>query len=207
MVPDSSFVYTPGQYITLLIPKKDGSKEGRSYSVASQQDDANITLLVRMVDGGLGSTYVRNLQRGDTVSFVGPSGKFGLSPLSQDALFIATGTGAAPFVPMIDAVLKTGENTATLLLGFRQESDSFFKHMTQLWQKEYPLFTGIEILSRPSDQWHGETGRVTDYLAKHSEIMQDKQLYICGNGDMVKEVITFAQQQGVHHDKIFHEKY
>jgi NAD(P)H-flavin reductase len=207
LVSESPLFYKPGQYITLLIPKEDGSKDGRSYSVASQKDANTISLLVRIIDGGLGSTYIKDLHEGDVVSFVGPSGKFLLSPISQDSLFVATGTGAAPFMPMIDALLKTGNNAVTLLLGFRYEEDSFFKYMTQQWENIYSHFQGIEILSQPSERWQGEKGHVTDYLKRHPAIVLNKQLYICGNGEMVKEVITLAQQQGLLNENIFYEKY
>jgi NAD(P)H-flavin reductase len=205
---DSPLIYTPGQYITLLVPKEDGTKNGRSYSIASRTNDSTITLLVRIVDGGLGSTYVKNLQEGDLLFFVGPSGKFGLSKTPRNALFIATGTGAAPFIPMIDTLLRTGNDaTVTLLLGFRHEEDSFFEYMTHGWKENYPQFQGIEILSRPGSQWQGETGHVTDYIVKHSSLLTDKDLYVCGNRDMVQEVIALANQQGVPDNQIFYEKY
>lgn len=205
--PDTSFCYTPGQYITLLIPKKDGTQEGRSYSIASHIKDSTITLLIRMVEGGLGSTYVHHLQKGDRVSFVGPSGKFGLSTSPRDALFVATGTGIAPFVPMIDTVLLGQQNTVTLLFGVHNEEYSFFEYITQPWKEHSSRFDGIEILSHPRAQWKGETGYVTDYIVKHSSLLIDKDLYVCGNRDMVQEVITLAQQQGVSHNHIFYEKY
>lgn len=206
--PLDSFSFLPGQFVTIQIPTEDGKILGRAYSIASLSTETNIVLLIRIIPNGLGSAYVNNLQQGDEVSFFGPVGRFVLSDLPLDYLFIGTGVGVVPFIPMIDKLLT--ENTKqqiTLLQGFRYEEDIFDKGFFQEWEKKYSNFNCICTVSRPSESWKGKKGRVTDHLLASSELLQNRQIYICGNGGMVQDVTTIALEQGVAKEHVFFEKY
>ncbi len=202
------FTFAPGQYITILVPTLDGKKLGRSYSIASLPGDNRFTLIIKLVPNGLASGYVEKMQAGEVISFVGPIGRFVLSQLPLDFVFVATGTGLAPFIPMIATVLaKQPERKVALLLGFRHEEDMFYHDEIHTWQKDYAAFEPVLALTKPLQTWSGYTGRVTAYLSEHPEFLQNKQLYICGNGSMITDVQTIAVSQGLPKEQIFFEKY
>jgi len=208
---DVSLSWRPGQFITVQIPNSEGRPLGRSYSIASRLDavgSAEIVLLIKLVAAGVGSVYMAGLMAGDVVSFTGPWGKFIVAPTAPEvpAVFVGTGTGVAPFVPMIDEVLAQGRRV-TLLAGFRHEQE-YAEAMIPLaqWQAT-GRFDMHVMISQPSETWNGTRGRVTDYLRAHPEALVGAQLYICGNGSMVQEVREFAAEQGMTADQIFFEKY
>jgi len=89
--------FKAGQYLLLKI--KDQS---RLYSICSPDFIKNyFELVVEMVPGGLGSTYLSNLKIGEVVNFQGPAGLFVLRETNKPKIFLATGTGIAPIRAMI----------------------------------------------------------------------------------------------------------
>ena len=69
----------PGQYIQIEAPGPEGPVH-RAYSISSPAYDKNVVqLVVRLVPGGIASTYLHDLKEGDEVTFTGPYGEFRLS--------------------------------------------------------------------------------------------------------------------------------
>ncbi len=202
---DKPLTYIPGQYIVVRIPNIENNIVGRSYSIASQAGESTLTLLVKLVEQGVGSVYLKSLKMGDEVVFTGPFGKFVLKEENMPAVFIGTGTGVAPFIPMIEERRKRSVTTpTTLLLGFRTEQDIL--ELPGVWEGDSNITSHI-CISQPSDDWTEERGRVTDYLRKNPHILKDSTIYICGNGSMVDEVKTFALEYGVPDAHIVLERY
>ena len=85
-----------GQCFNVGVP---GMSVNREYSMYSSGDAPFLEFLIRIVDEGLVSRSLANLKVGDTVEIDGPYGRFCL-PLETKGkkfLFIASGTGVAPF--------------------------------------------------------------------------------------------------------------
>lgn len=206
--PPQGFTFQPGQYVTLLVPTPDGKKLGRSYSIASPAGRQDIVLTVKIVPDGLGSGYVDAFVPGQQVEFLGPLGRFLLSSLDNPFLFVATGAGIAPFVPMIDSLLaRENSPRITLLLGFRHAEDAFYVERFRHLATQHPNFSFICCLSQPDEAWTGEKGRVTTYLQEHPDLAENAQVYICGNGSMTNEVTEIAASHGAPRERIFFEKY
>ena len=71
----------------------------REYSMYSGAEDPYLDFLIRRVERGVVSAALRNVRVGDEVEIGGPYGEFCLQESVSDRryLFIATGTGIAPF--------------------------------------------------------------------------------------------------------------
>ncbi|MGH7253019.1 MAG: FAD-binding oxidoreductase, partial [Nitrospiraceae bacterium] len=99
--PDISF--KAGQFVSFDVVHPTFNRPvTRPYSIASspQQRDG-ITLLLNLIPGGPGSTYLFSLKEGDDTQFKGPTGAFYLrDDATRDLLFVATGTGIAPIRSM-----------------------------------------------------------------------------------------------------------
>jgi ferredoxin-NADP reductase len=97
----ASFSFTPGQRIQLI-------REGidREYSLVSAPLDDTISLCIRLVKGGKFSSALPNAKEGDAFTFRGPLGYFMFIPSPRRAVFVATGTGIAPFVSMSRSGVK-----------------------------------------------------------------------------------------------------
>src|SRR5262249_14513939 len=129
---DAQLTWRPGQFVSLTCGHgPDGQPVLRSYSLASLPGAGTMRLVLKLVPGGAASEWFRALAPGSPVRFTGPMGFFVLE-LSHpgDLVFVATGTGIAPIVPMIDQALARDEPGRVFLFwGLRQESDLF-------WQEE-----------------------------------------------------------------------
>ncbi len=206
--PSEPFSFKPGQYITILAPTPDGKKMGRSFSIASPLGEKNIILIIKIIPGGLASEYVDHLPAGEEIEYLGPLGRFVLPAEPQDSLFLATGTGIAPFIPMIHQLLTQTEKKVTLYLGFRHEGNVCYMDLLNGWVQQYPRFSFIPTLSQATTpDWSGSVGRVTVHLRAEPGLMRDKHIFICGNGSMVNEIEQIALNAGVPKEKIFYEKY
>ena len=68
---DISFV--PGQHMVIGFP---GEMENREYSIYSGLEDSYLDFLIKEVDGGLVSSRLISLRKGDKLSIQGPYGFF-----------------------------------------------------------------------------------------------------------------------------------
>jgi benzoyl-CoA 2,3-epoxidase subunit A len=104
---DTIFPVLEGQSIGIVPPgtRPDGRPHDvRLYSIASARDGEkrnanNVSLTIKRVPGGIGSSYMCDLKPGDKVQVTGPFGATFLMPNDPNAhiIMICTGTGSAPF--------------------------------------------------------------------------------------------------------------
>jgi len=92
----------PGQYVQVQAPSPDGDVF-RAYSISSPVYEPDVVeLMVRLVPGGIGSTYLHNLNAGDPVNFTGPYGEFYLNEdPSTEIICVGGGCGMAPMKNII----------------------------------------------------------------------------------------------------------
>ena len=99
------FGFVPGQWVSLKQIAPDGEEITRAYSIASPPDGKRFALCLNRVQDGFMSNYLCDLHLGAEISGQGPFGNFILRPPLRDTLFIATGTGIAPYRSMLHWLL------------------------------------------------------------------------------------------------------
>ncbi len=185
--------FTPGQHITLGL---HDDTQLREYSIYSRPQDPFLEVLIKEVDQGLLSTRLHRVKPGDQVRIDGPFGFFVLDDNAPGTrhLFVATGTGIAPFHSMAGAAPGLDYQ---LLHGVR--------HMAETYEREhYPDSRYVACTSR--DRNGDFQGRVTDYLAAHPPD-PGMQVYLCGNCEMIYEVYDQLSTGGFPVDQIRTEVY
>ena len=200
------FRFEAGQYVSLLLPKDESNglrKELRPYSMWNHPDEFEyVVTIVKMVEGGRCTSMLRFLKAGDPVRFVGPLGSFFLRrPLHPHLHFVCTGTGLVPMRAMVKELISSGEihdRDVTLLFGVRSEADLFETSELQRWNDRFPRFHFVPTLSRPTEGWTGARGRVTAHLDAADLPLDDMQLYLCGNGAMIDDVVAMMEARGLH---------
>lgn len=207
---DKPFAFEAGQFISIIIPGAGpkGRDLRRAYSIASAPEARPVELCVKLVEEGPGTNYLYKLKTGDTCKGFAPYGDFTYEPKAgRHAVFIATGTGIAPFRAMVlsDPYKKTPPASAICLLGVRTEDEL-------LYTEEFAGLNGVKwvpTVSQPKGEWKGFKGRVTDYLRGLGEDFpwRETEYYLCGNGAMIKEVQALLAEKGVTKDSIHQEKY
>lgn len=208
--PERSLSFQAGQFISIVIPGAGpkGRDLRRAYSIASSPESSQIELCIKRVENGPGTTYLYQLKEGSSFRGFAPYGDFVFEPkAARHAIFIATGTGIAPFRAMVHSnhFRNAPPLSATFLLGVRTEDEV-------LYLEEFSKAPGIKwvpMVSRPEGKWNGVRGRVTDYLRGLGVDFPwlETDYYLCGNGDMIKEVKSILAERGVEKDSIYQEKY
>lgn len=188
--PDITIV--SGQCFNVGIPDLGINRE---YSMYSSANSKYLEFLIRSVEGGLISSELQKLKPGDLVEVDGAYGEFCLKdPLnkSQDYLFIATGTGIAPFHSFIKTYTKIKYK---ILHGVKSVDECYDSNA-------YEDGAYISCISKPKGS--DEPRRVTDYLSG-TEIAINTQIYVCGNRNMIVDVFDILHSKGVSGDRIITE--
>jgi len=205
------FAFQSGQYVMLVKAAEADEKKPtiRAYSIASSPKNSDtFSVIVNCVEGGRFTPWLFSLKAGDVVPVRGPKVHFVLTDQAdKEFFFIATGTGIGPFRSMIlDLLSRNSIQKITLLWGLRSERDLYLQEELADLSKGHSSFTAITTLSRPAGNWRGKVGRVTAYLANELESVDGKEFYLCGNGDMIKEVKEILGAKGpcdIHYEKYF----
>ena len=135
----------------------------RSYSIASHPASDEIELCVKLLPGGVGSTFFEQVTPETEIRFIGSRGRFVVGDSAEPLYFVATGAGLAPIMGMIADELINKKNTEPieLLFGVRSEEDIFWTDRLDALQKEYSNFHYRLTLSQPRSAWAGLSGRVS----------------------------------------------
>lgn len=204
------FEFKAGQFLILNVADGKEPPASRAYSISSRsgRDGGGFSLCVKLIPGGRGSEFLGALQPGDKVEFQGPNGHFVLdesyTASGKKLIFVATGVGLSPFLGMLEHIFATGlQREIHLIFGTRYEEDLFYTEQFAQWKNEHPNFDFVVTLSKPTENWTGQTGYVTDHL----DALQpgNSEVYICGNGQMVKDVRGIALERGFSKENIHFE--
>jgi benzoate/toluate 1,2-dioxygenase reductase component len=168
------FEYMPGQWIRLLHHAVE-----RDYSLVSSPTDPGLALCIRNVAAGTLSPGLSNAPVGSRFNFNGPRGYFTFRPSDRPAIFVATGTGLAPFVSMA----RSNVTGFTFLHGVQTTSDIYYASEFKSVAKLY--VTCISGTDRSSGDYF--QGRVTDYLRTNLD-PGSYDFYLCGRREMIREV-------------------
>ncbi len=194
-VERKGMTFEPGQHI--LMGRAD-SIHKREYSIYSGINDEKLELLIKEVTDGMVSKNLKKLTPGDYLEIEGPLGFFGLEEEmiknKKKFLFIASGTGIAPFHSMAKSI---PELDYTLLHGVRHTSEAYEKESYD--SEKY-------ILCTTADEEGNFHGRVTDYIKKH-QFDKDTICYFCGNFNMIKDAMDLLSKKGFPSDQLHAEVY
>jgi Na+-transporting NADH:ubiquinone oxidoreductase subunit F len=160
-----------------------------------------VELIVRLVPGGVGSTYLHNLEVGDRVTFTGPFGDFRLSEEPDAAILcVGGGCGMAPIKSIIYSVLhRWPDRECWLFFGCRAARDIFYLGRFEELAEQHPGFHVIYALSdmEPEDEWDGETGFIHLSVDKHLEPDRRSQAFLCGPPPMIEAVTDVLQEKNL----------
>jgi CDP-4-dehydro-6-deoxyglucose reductase len=197
--PDG-FTFAPGQFLMFDVPlvSNPSDIQPRAYSIASHPSEPELRLVVRLKPGGRASEWVEKmLTAGMDVVVKGPMGLFHLhADASKDILFVCTGAGIAPFRPMMrQAIELWPDRRIDLLHGVSVHEDLFWQEEMGAIVAAHPHAHVHYALSRPTEEWSGLRGRVQEVLPTIITDIAHRNIYVCGNPDMTKELKALCLQQ------------
>jgi ferredoxin-NADP reductase len=177
----SGFKFLPGQRLRIIHATGE-----RDYSLASGSDARVLNLCIRLVDQGSLSRFLSTCHLPSKIPIKGPAGYFTFKPSSRQAVFVATGTGIAPFCSMV----RSGINGFYLLHGVRQPAERYYRDLIQPAAKNYiACVSNLDQTSKTLFE-----GRVTDYLAQHMPIGA-YDFYLCGSRGMIRDVTRLVDRR------------
>jgi len=201
------FDFRPGQFVSLS-DEVGGKKVTRAYSLASPPNGNRFELCLNRVKLGSFSPHLFSLEPGEAVPMKGPYGSFTLREPIRDAVFVATGTGVAPFRSMLlDERLWQAGKDYTLILGVRYADAILYREEFEALEKERPNFHFWPVVSRPDASWKGRTGYVQDHVLEAVGGRRDIDVYVCGLKEMVNEVRHLLLEEGFDRRQVIYEKY
>jgi ferredoxin--NADP+ reductase/benzoate/toluate 1,2-dioxygenase reductase subunit len=187
--------FRAGQHILL---GRNNDIQAREYSIYSAEQDEFFEVLIKEVKDGTVSRQLRSVKPGDALNFENPVGYFVLRDEDinkRKFLFIASGTGIAPFHSFVRSYPGLDYK---LLHGIRYATEAYDK---ETYEKKRL------VLCTSRDNKGNYQGRVTDYLKAYPIEDKSTLCYFCGNCEMIHEAYDILLKQGVPPENLFAEVY
>jgi ferredoxin--NADP+ reductase len=212
---EEPFPFIPGQYATLGLMGPEGKLIQRPMSISSPATNlSEYEFFIRLVNGGGLTPLLWELTVGDPINIKGPKGRFMLQDDGRTCFFVATGTGLAPFISMLETLRAHGqERDIVLLHGVSYDYDlAWREQLEELAASTFPLrYAGTVSRPQHSPNWTGLTGRAEAVLSGQLDELQltpeNTTLYLCGNPEMVSAVEEIATERGFPPEQVRKELY
>lgn len=145
---------------------------------------------------GTASNYLCDLQVGSAVKVTGPTGKQMLLPDQEELgeynyVFVATGTGIAPFRGMLIELMQAEiPGDVHLIFGVPYSTDVYYEALFRRYEEKYPNFHFYTAISREEQgsgrgQMYVQDRLAVDWHEIESTLCDSNTLlYICGNAGM-----------------------
>lgn len=191
---ERKFDFIPGQVVAVALNHHD---DPRLYSIASSHKKDSMRILFDVFPQGLLTPSLSMLKQGDELLVSEPFGRF--TPSGKEEWWIATGTGIAPFVSMVESGLDIPKK---LLHGSRTLAHFLFQDIF----KEHLGGNYLRFCTKEKGDGVIE-GRLTNWLKEQVELPKDVNFFLCGNPEMVVEVRDIILSKGVAFENIMAEIY
>jgi benzoate/toluate 1,2-dioxygenase reductase component len=196
-------VFEPGQYVRIT---PAGASFHRSYSMANVPGTDRLQFFVRMVPGGAFSEWLAGAQPGDAVDLSTPHGTFFLRHEDRPRLFVAGGTGVAPFLSMLRSLrAEPGTARTTVLIGARTPQHLFaLDEIRELGERLQGLDLQIAVETDPQPGCHA--GYATDLIPTLG-LDPATRVYLCGPPPMVEAGRRAAEAAGLNRADVLCERF
>ncbi len=213
-------LHVAGQYLALGI-WADGRPLQRPYSTASPPTASDeLEFLIRRVPQGALTPRLWELPAGARLRVGPPKGLLTLDPRhDRTAVFAATGTGLAPIISMLAAVLdgpaEARPPRMIVLHGVAYATELAYRERLERWATIHPRLAYEPVVSRPGDPmnagWSGAVGHLDMALEaawqRHGLEPQRTVAYLCGNPGVIAAATRLLAARGLSPDAIVAERY
>jgi len=215
----------PGQALGVLaegVNEKGRPHKVRLYSTCSptggEEGNGKIyaTTVKRVIDEhwdthelylGVCSNYLCDLQEGNKLNMTGPSGKRFLlpeNPGEYNYIFLATGTGIAPFRGMIIDLMRAGvKSDVVLTFGCPYRTDLLYQSLFEDLEEKHDNFHYLKSISREDPRPDGTKPYVQYSLIDRHDLMmpilskENTLIYVCGLKGMETGIYQILGQLGL----------
>lgn len=180
--PDYAFI--PGQYARFMM---DGYQ--RDYTMVSDPESDTLDFCIAVVEKGRFSTEIMAAEIGTEFQVSRPRGHFVFQSRANPAVFVATGTGVAPFA----AFCRSGVSDALLLHGAVSTDRLVYRDLLAPGLRDY--IPCVRQLDADNSKTTGVyAGRVTDYLQEQLT-PGTYDFYLCGRRSMIRDATAIIDRR------------
>ena len=200
--PSQKIDFVSGQYVDV----RHGELV-RSYSIASSPEEAEMQLLIKNYPFGQMSKYwFEQAKIGDLLRVEGPKGTFVFRDLSQPLIFMATGTGIAPIISILNSLNNKVSAAPQQLIKVywgRRNDTAFF------WEPRYENLCVdlVKVNSQPSSSWGGRVGYVQDNVLQDYVDLSNGEVYACGSINMIEDAKKKFFEVGLKESNFFYDAF
>jgi glycine betaine catabolism B len=203
-------LFDPGMFMMIAGVDETGKRyTSRAFSIGSDPSTPGMEFMIikepRHGDH-IGRSHFVDAKIGDTFLLKGPNGQFRFDPsIDRKVVFLAGGTGLAPFISMLRHIKVTNSRSDVILFYST-------KYPTEIIAKNelnsYVANQGTKLVitvtrPQPGDGWTGQTGHIdNNMLSKYVLDLGERTAYICGPLEFVKAVKDALTALGVSQQKI-----
>lgn len=186
----SSIDFSPGMFAMLTyVDKGTGQKISRAFSIANSPPSQELKFFISMIGGQITSKLAQ-AKIGDEYLISAPYGQFKLDPdFGEKLLFLAGGTGLAPFFSMLKYIIASGKKPdIELIYSVKYPYDIIEQKELEAMVAQLGGRLTVTV-TRPAegDGWTGNKGRVDAALiSKCAPDVKERVSYICGPPLFVK---------------------
>lgn len=203
----AEFAFDPGQYLTFR-QEIDGTELRRTYSICAGLDDGALQVAIKRVEGGAFSTWANeNLQVGDTLDAMPPTGRF-IAELDPHArhhyLAFAAGSGITPILSITRSVLsREPQSRITLVYSNRMVTTIMFREeLEDLKNRFMGRLNVIHILGGDVQDIDLFSGRLTEEKCAQLfeywiDVGSADGAFICGPEGMMQSVARALETAGM----------
>jgi ferredoxin-NADP reductase len=182
--------HAPGQHYLVRLRAPDDYTAQRSYSVASDDDDPMVELLVERLPGGEVSEFLADLAEvGDVLELRGPIGRWFVWDTRTPAFCLVGGTGVVPAVAMLRTARRLGrsDQLAVTAVGRSPEMLPYVEELTDAGATV--AFTRHEDGHRPAGP---PTREEIQPMLGSAEVV-----YVCGSPRFAEYAVPLLLDSGV----------
>ncbi|NVJ65806.1 MAG: NAD(P)H-flavin reductase [Gammaproteobacteria bacterium] len=187
--------YSAGQY--LMLELADGHL--CPFSIASSPLQDVLELHIRRLPGhDEADKIISHLKHRNKVRVQMPFGDCLLTDSERPAVFIAGGTGFAPFHSIIKTALMNGDKRPLILYwGAQTGDDLYLLEEPQEWSDSVENLTFVPVLSGIDPDWQGRKGFVHHAFMLDYDDLSGMDIFVAGSEPMVMSVYQDLLDRGV----------
>jgi benzoate/toluate 1,2-dioxygenase reductase subunit len=196
--------FLPGQYVNIDVP---GSGQHRSYSFSTAPGEKRIGFLIKKIPGGVMSNWLERAEPGAKLDLTGPLGSFYMRKVERPLLFLAGGTGLAPFLSMLEVLARENSHQQVhLIYGVTRDLDLVLVDEVEAYTGRLPNFTYSTVVAEEASS-HARKGWVTQHIPADALNGGEVDVYLCGPPPMVDAVRKHFDDNGVKPNSFHYEKF
>lgn len=195
--------FKSGQYITVDIESAQlPYRAKRHYSIVEGDEDTLTFAVKRDVttthEGEVSTIMHDELRIGDHIDLSAPVGEFTVTNVSAPQLFIGSGIGVTPLIPMFRECATTGSQAQFL----QNVTDSTDIPFAQKLEKIADEHSNVSYVIHNKD---AEGYITSEYLKQY--ITPETEIYVCGGVNFLKSIMTIFKEMEIDASQIHFESF